>query len=110
MNDSARLEVYSNEELDFSNEAVGEYARACVEEAKAAGLPALDFHTIMNDLGEQERHACQYDGLHFNMKGHALVADTILATIEKEFPAVAKQLDAWEHPDYLELIDNKEEQ
>lgn len=44
------------------------------------------------------------------MKGHALVADTILATIEKEFPAVAKQLDAWEHPDYLELIDNKEEQ
>ncbi|KAG6576381.1 GDSL esterase/lipase [Phytophthora cinnamomi] len=98
------MEVWSDGELDFSNDGVAEYARACIEEANALGVPALDFHTIMNDLSDQERHACQYDGLHFNVKGHALVAEKLLTTIEKEFPTVAKRLDAWEHPDYFELI------
>ncbi|KAE8887975.1 hypothetical protein PF005_g6372 [Phytophthora fragariae] len=106
VNDSARLEVWSDGELDFSNDGVAEYARACIEVAKNLKVPVLDFHTIMNELGDQERHACQYDGLHFNVKGHALVAEKLFATIEREFPSVAKRLDAWEHPDYLELIDS----
>ncbi|GMF45224.1 unnamed protein product [Phytophthora fragariaefolia] len=104
VNDSARMEVWSDGELDFSNEGVTEYARACVEEARELRMPVLDLHTIMSDMSEQERHACQYDGLHFSVKGHALVAEKLFATIEREFPTVAKRLDAWEHPDYLELI------
>ncbi|KAG6972575.1 hypothetical protein JG687_00001413 [Phytophthora cactorum] len=111
VNDRARHQVWSDPdgELDFSNDGVGEYARACMEEAESLGVSVLDFHTIMNELHEQERCACQYDGLHFNQKGNELVIGHVLAAIEREFPSLAKRLDAWEHPDYLELLGNTDE-
>ncbi|KAF4044856.1 GDSL-like Lipase/Acylhydrolase family [Phytophthora infestans] len=110
VNDRARRNVWSDPdgELDFSNEGIGEYARACIEEAGSLNVPVLDFHTIMNEMHEQERCGCQYDGLHFNQKGNELVIDHILTAIEREFPSLAKRLDAWEHPDYLELLGSNE--
>ncbi|GMF64598.1 unnamed protein product [Phytophthora lilii] len=105
VNDSARLDIWSDGELDFSNAGVAEYADACIEEAERAGVSVLDLHTVMNELGE-ERCGLQYDGLHFNEKGHALVAEQLLTAVEHHFPELAKRLDKWEHPDYLELIGN----
>ncbi|KAL3671283.1 hypothetical protein V7S43_003215 [Phytophthora oleae] len=111
VNDQARRDAWTDPEgqLDFSNDEVGEYARACTEVAGALEIPVLDFHTIMNELNEQERSTCQYDGLHFNQKGNKLVIDQLLATIEREFPSLAKRLDTWEHPDYFELLSTNPE-
>ncbi|KAG7380601.1 hypothetical protein PHYPSEUDO_006995 [Phytophthora pseudosyringae] len=108
VNDRARRETWTDSDgvLDFSNDGVAQYARACIEEAESLGASVLDLHTVMNGLNEQERCACQYDGLHFNEKGNALVLDQVLDAIEREFPLLAKRLDTWEHPDYLELLGN----
>ncbi|OWZ20693.1 Isoamyl acetate-hydrolyzing esterase [Phytophthora megakarya] len=106
VNDQARLDAWSDPdgEIDFSNEGVAEYAQACIKEAETMGVPCLDIFTVMNELNEKERCACQYDGLHFNQKGNELIVDQVLAAVEREFPALAKRLDTWEHPDYLELL------
>ncbi|RLN64682.1 hypothetical protein BBJ29_005654 [Phytophthora kernoviae] len=104
VNDQLRLELSGDGELDFSNAGTAVYAQACVEEAHAIGVSVLDLHTTMNALNEQERKDCQNDGLHLTTKGNALVADAILATVEREFPTLARRLNKWEHPDYLDLL------
>ncbi|KAF4317281.1 hypothetical protein JM18_006451 [Phytophthora kernoviae] len=104
VNDQLRLELSGDGELDFSNAGTAAYAQACVEEAHAIGVSVLDLHTTMNALNEQERKDCQNDGLHLTTKGNALVADAILATVEREFPTLARRLNKWEHPDYLALL------
>ncbi|RLN98475.1 hypothetical protein BBJ28_00006548 [Nothophytophthora sp. Chile5] len=102
--DQKRLALTPNGELDFSNTGAAEYASACVEEAAALEVPALNLHHIFNALGPHDCASCLSDGLHLTTKGNTLVADKIRETIEREFPALATRLNTWEHPDYLDLI------
>ncbi|RLN98478.1 hypothetical protein BBJ28_00006547 [Nothophytophthora sp. Chile5] len=104
INDPVRLDLSPIGKLDRSNAESAEYGRVCIEEAATLGVSVLNMHQVFNALPAQERAACQHDGLHLTTKGNALVADEVGAAIEREFPALMKQLDTWEHPDFLDLM------
>lgn len=74
---------------DRSNAVTGEYARVCVEVAKAENVPVLDLHTYFNTTypTEAERMTFFADGLHFNAKGNAVVAQLLDAKIKEIFDA-----------------------
>jgi lysophospholipase L1-like esterase len=103
VDDATRAARVTSGSLDRSNEAAGTYARACVEEAAAAGVAALDLHSFFNAMGEQERAAYLSDGLHFGAEGNRLVDELLRAKIADAFPALAARLKEWQEPNWQDL-------
>ncbi|KAG3115939.1 hypothetical protein PI125_g5058 [Phytophthora idaei] len=83
-----------------TNAAAGEYARACVDVAREIGVDVLDLYSFFNAMSDSERAACLDDGLHFTAKGNRLVDEQLQIKINKAFPDLAKQLEAWQLPNF----------
>lgn len=103
VDDATRAARVTSGSLDRSNEAAGTYARACVEEAAAAGVAALDLHSFFNAMSEEKRAACLSDGLHFSAEGNRLVDEVLRAKIADAFPALAARLEQWQEPNWRDL-------
>jgi lysophospholipase L1-like esterase len=90
---------------DRSNEAAGEYARACIDVANAENVAVLDLHTYFNKTypDEAERKTFFVDGLHFSSKGNEIVAKMIDVKIKAIFDKGEvdrfhqMQLPGWDH-------------
>lgn len=70
---------------DRNNDAVGEYARACVDVASAEHVAVVDLHTHFNTKYplESERKAFFSDGLHLSAQGNGAVAELIEDAMNK---------------------------
>lgn len=94
-----RLEVNGGD-LDRSNAQTGAYAEACVAQAAALGLPVLDLFALFGAMDEGDRSGHFLDGLHLNSAGNSVVARQLEATIRKEFPALARAMEAAPFPEW----------
>jgi hypothetical protein len=81
-----------------TNNATGEYAKACVEVAREGGVEVLDLHTLFNALPEAQWKGMLMDGLHFNQLGNEYMEQQLVDTIRTKFPDLQKQLDQPEFP------------
>lgn len=84
--------------LDRSNAVVKEYAAACVDVAKQAGVPVIDFYTQFNNMTVAARDKLLVDGIHFSAPGHLIVDETLRNKIAEEFPEVNDLLDTYQFP------------
>uniref|UniRef100_K3WL27 SGNH hydrolase-type esterase domain-containing protein n=1 Tax=Globisporangium ultimum (strain ATCC 200006 / CBS 805.95 / DAOM BR144) TaxID=431595 RepID=K3WL27_GLOUD len=75
---------------DRSNDAAGEYARACVDVASAENVAVVDLHTYFNSNYpvEGERKAFFSDGLHLSAQGNYVTAQLIEAAMNRILDAV----------------------
>lgn len=104
VDDAMRAGRVTSGTVDRSNESAGKYARACVEEARAAGIDALDLYSFFNAMSAQERNACLSDGLHFSAKGNRLVDEQLRNKIVDAFPDLAARLEVWQTPNWHDLV------
>jgi lysophospholipase L1-like esterase len=90
---------------DRTNAATGEYARACVEVAREAGVDVLDLYTILNALPTLQWKGLLLDGLHLNTQGNHFMEQLLVETIKTKFPNVQRQLEQPEFPfDWLSTL------
>lgn len=106
VDDSRRVDSHGKH--DRTNAAAGQYARACVEEAARAGVPALDLHSFFNAMPEHQRNALLVDGLHFNADGNKVVDKQLRAKVATAFPDLVPRLEKWQLPDWHKFPDAAE--
>jgi lysophospholipase L1-like esterase len=93
---------------DRTNAATGEYARACVEVAREAGVDVLDLYAVFNALPAPQWKALLIDGLHLNKEGNHFMEQHLVDFIKAKFPDLQKQLDTWEFPPFSDMMDEEE--
>lgn len=104
VDDAAREERIEFGSLDRSNDVAGAYAAACVEEAQALGVAALDVYSFFNGLSTDERNACLSDGLHFSDKGNRLVDEQLRAKIASASPELQARMGKLQLPLWRDLL------
>ncbi|CAL1388395.1 unnamed protein product [Linum trigynum] len=65
-----------------TNEAAGEYAKACIDVARECGSPVIDLWTKMQQLPNWPT-ACLSDGLHLSEAGNKVVFEEVVKKLEE---------------------------
>ncbi|CAL5211781.1 unnamed protein product [Lathyrus oleraceus] len=93
----------SNKLSERTNEATGEYAKACIETAKEMGVPYIDLWSKMQETDGWKKKFL-WDGLHLTVDGNAVVYQEVI----KVFNEAGLSADnmPFDFPDYTE-IDHK---
>ncbi|KAK7306574.1 hypothetical protein VNO77_44523 [Canavalia gladiata] len=66
-----------------TNEAAGEYARACIAVAGECGIPVVDLWTKLQQFPDWKNHHLS-DGLHLTQSGNQVVFEEVIAKLKDE--------------------------
>lgn len=67
-----------------TNEAAGEYARACVAVAGECGIPVIDLWTKMQQFPDRRKDYLSDDGLHLSPSGNRVVFEEVIKKLGDE--------------------------
>ncbi|KAK7306572.1 hypothetical protein VNO77_44521 [Canavalia gladiata] len=66
-----------------TNEAAGEYARACIAVAGECGIPVVDFWTKLQQFPEWKKNHLS-DGVHLSQSGNQILFEEVIAKLKEE--------------------------